>query len=250
MPFNKTSQQDGFATAKLELLNGYPGYFYQAGDGDFICGVEKQHGLPVNLFGDAAPNEEWMIGFNRGVLVHIEQFGPIWNSRIASIQILLDLPEYFRQHVSKAKLLKVNGPPLELYHSGCRLNLVEEKEHAFIMLEAQSLFKDPKIVNDVMSAYRSGPPQASIPTTPQLPLLGPGKELVSLWVFADARSIECLPGPVGSHLVIFRFSGIPQYSLLSLIRQICTSPAGEVFIALDIQLHCWIPGQLVDGVWV
>jgi len=49
-----TSRENGFATATLELLSGYPGHFYHGSDGSFICGVDDTYGLPIRLLATVA----------------------------------------------------------------------------------------------------------------------------------------------------------------------------------------------------
>ena len=62
----KDSFENGKATAHLELACGYPGYFYTPGNGDYICAVDEEFGLPIRLGGDCDPDLEWIAGFNIG----------------------------------------------------------------------------------------------------------------------------------------------------------------------------------------
>jgi hypothetical protein len=246
-----TSQENGFATARAELLSGYPAYFYSPGDASYIAAVDSTYGLSIRLCGDAGPDREWIRGFNQSVWAHIEQNGLPWNSRQSSLELLSDLAGYFRRQASQANRLRVNGEAFAPTGFGFSLSLVSGSGGVCLLLEGESLFRDPQTVPGAMLAYRSGPKPHSAPATPQPPALQPGRERVSLGWFRQAACIECLPAPPGSHLVVFRFSDfgrIPWRASEALLFVAgdpdSSSAATEAFLALDTQLHEWIPGRL------
>src|SRR6266436_5461694 len=104
-----TSRENGFATATLELLSGYPGHFYHGSDGSFICGVDDTYGLPIRLSGDSSHDHEWFRGYNRAISPYVEQYGLPWNSRLTSLDVLEDLHRYFHREGSEAVVLELHG---------------------------------------------------------------------------------------------------------------------------------------------
>jgi hypothetical protein len=239
------SEANGFATATLELLNGYPGYFLWASDGSYIFALDQEFGLPVRFCGDAGPDTHWMGGFNRGVKAYIDQYGLPWNSRLSCVPLFADLSRYFQRYEAQKTRLQPGGQPFTPQGCGVALSWQTRPEppalgrvSSSIKLESDSLFKDPKIVHDAMMAYRTGAPSAAPPPSPKPPPLEPGIKLVSLRFYDSAQCVECVPAPAGSHLVVFRFSEFTPSGL----RQ----PGGPkyLFAALDTQLADWIPDRL------
>ncbi len=232
-----TSHDNGFATARLELSSGYPGYFYSAGDGSYIFAVDDKYGLPIRMAGDAGPDIDWICGFNRGVFAHVEEHGIPWNSRLSSLPILSSLPDYFRREASQSTRLELKGTPFKPNGFGFALSLEDGSMGASVQLKTESLFQDPKIVPGAMMAYRTGPPPESAPTVPLPPSLRPGTDSVWLGFFDDAQCVECVPAPLGSYLVVFRFSDFAPSSWRR--REV-----KESFVALDTQLADWVPGEM------
>jgi len=232
-----SSYQQGFDTATLELMSGYPAYFYGVDDGSRICGFEDQFGLPVALAGDCVFDMAWLIGFNKGVLANIERFGLPWNSRLNFLNILKDPGSYFNPESARSRRLSVDGQIVSFDELGLALFYGEGEEGHSLYFEAQSLFHDPGVVRGAMEAYRSGPPNSAIPESPHPPSLRPGKKSVFNWYFSEDKCVEFLPGPKDSHLLVFRSS-----------EQAPNNVQGKAiensFAVLDTQLGTWIPGQI------
>ncbi|MGA2247886.1 MAG: hypothetical protein ABSH48_23105 [Verrucomicrobiota bacterium] len=229
-----SSKEDGFATATLELMNGYPGYFYVPGDGSYICAMDDRYGLPIRLAGDAGPDINWLCGFNRGLLSFINSRGLPWNSRSSSLNILADLPDYFHRNGRQCTRLELAKKAYRTDEWDFSLRL---EQGEIIKLESQSLFHDPGTVPQAMMPYRAGPPRQAVPAVPKVQTLRPGTKSVRLWVFSDAQCVECIPAFSGSNLVVFRFS---EFTPNSFRRR----EVKELFVVLDTQLAEWIPGTL------
>jgi hypothetical protein len=226
------STNTGFATARLELSSGYPGYFYSPGDGGYIFAVDENYGLPIRKAGDHG-DVDWICGFNRGVIAHVEEHGLPWNSWLSSLAILSDLPDYFRREASQAARLALKGTSFKPDGFGFALSLEDGSMGVSVQLETESLFEDPEIVIHAMMPYRITPPRACAPTGARLPSLRPGRRSIRLR-YDDAQCVECVAGPLGSHLVVFRFSDFAP------------SPWGrreakEVLLALDTHFADWVP---------
>src|ERR1019366_3115336 len=259
------SEAHGFATAIFELASGYPAYFYTPGDGSYILGMDPEHGLPVRLAGDNGPDFEWLCGFNHGVIAHIRQHGPPWNSRLASLDILSDVPGWFRRHASQITRLELNGAAFSPDGCGFKLtwednsiaktqtnvpsgfglpqNLEHDFKRVWLRLESQSLFKDPGTVPLAMSAYRSGPPPSMPVPVPGQTALKPGTGIVRIRSWGTPACAECVAAPPGSHLVVFRFSQfvrpvpVPKYLTV----------AEEAFMVLDTQMADLLPGHVLPA---
>ena len=193
-----SSADSGLATAKLELLGGYPAYLYSPGDGSYISAMDTLFGLPIRQGGDSNPDIEWMCGFNRGVKEYVRQCGLPWNSRLPSLDILSDLAAYFHRRAPEAVRLQAKGADFRPEGFGFALTLDHGSMGVSVKLQGDNLFKDPHTVPGAMMAYRSGPPPASRPTTPSPPAVAPGTELVWLRWFDGARRVDCLPARLGS----------------------------------------------------
>jgi hypothetical protein len=229
-----SSIENGFASSTCELLWGYPGYFYVPEDGEYIMGLDRRYGLPIRSAGDAGPDSDWICGFNRGVIAHVERYGIPWNSRLSSLDLLSDMPSYFDRLATEiTQLGRTGGVAFTSEGLGVALSLEDGPMGASVKLRGQSLFHNPGVVFSSMAAYRTGLPTAATPTAPCSPPLGNGQALIPLRFFNSAQCIKCVSGPVGSCLVIFRFSEFEKHW-----------PRDQrpvVFAALDIQLADWIP---------
>ena len=135
------SRENGFATATLELLSGYPAYFYLPGDGDYICAVDDKYGLPIRLAGDANPDIEWICGFNRAVAQYVEQHGLPWNSRLSSLNLLSDLRGYFSEQASQVTQLKLNAKAFRPEGFGFALSFEDGSMGFSVKLEADRMFR-------------------------------------------------------------------------------------------------------------
>lgn len=233
------SMHDGFATARLELLCGYPGCFRVPGDGDYICGVDDAFGLPIRLFGDVVYDFDWMIGFNLGVCSFTEEHGLPWNARQSSLEVLSDLPSYFRNRPSRR--LELNGEGYSSDGHGWTVWLEGESKGVVVRVDAEEIFDDPQTLPGVCAIGRSGPPPAITPPfCPKAPPLKAGSQSICMRFFAGAQVVECLPGPTGSHLIIFRFSEFSEHAW----QPWRTGVSDDQYAALDVQLADWIPGHI------
>jgi hypothetical protein len=100
------------------------------------------------------------------------------------------------------------------------------------------LFEDPQTMPDSMMPYRGGIPQSPVKPFLRSPHCHPGTAFVKHRLLAMAQQIECLPAPLGSHLVVFRFSAITRTTLLPY------QGSGEEFLALDTQIADWLPPRV------
>jgi len=237
-----TSFDNGFETAKLELESWYPAYYHAIGDGDYIYAIDRESGLPIRLLGDCGVDQEWMCGFNRAVKAHVTEHGLPWNSRLSSLNILADLPAYFRQHAHQAARLQLEGSPFT--PPGFEYSLCLERKQAdlCVKIEAKTLFVPPRTSRGGLIGFRMNPLPPSMPYIS----LKFGRELVSLRWFSQATCIEYVPAPANSHLVVFRFSQFaPSPWQHDNIREDFATL--EDFAALDTQLADWILGRVSEA---
>ncbi len=231
-----TERENGFATATLALLSGYPGHFYHWSDGEFICGIDDTFGLPIYNCGDVIRNGDWFNGYNQAISPYVQQYGLPWNSRLTSLDVLADLRGYFNREASRMVRLELEGSTFRPNGFGYALSLEKGDDGSAVRLQADKMFKDPKIVPNFRSMIRGGSPPCPLPVNPLAPALGSDSKSIWLRFNDGAHRVECVPAPMGSHLVVCRFSDFgpdPLHLRLDI---------NATFAALDTQLGDWIRG--------
>lgn len=198
------------------------------------------------MSGDNNPSFAFFDGHNKAVAEHVAKYGLPWNSRLPFLQIIEELAGYFRANESESTQLTTKGGSRFIWNGMVSLRLdrdsisVSSKEHFSIDAGNPEVSASAKRASQLRLFVNYGDSTSTPIISYHPPKFVPAELGVGLWIFQHAKSVQYLPGPVDSHLVIFRFSDYAPHDFLR------PPPTGERFVALDTQLCQWIPEVIVE----
>jgi hypothetical protein len=240
------SFEAGRRNSLLALVTGSPATMITGGDGNYVIGLGRKYGLPVRLGGDNNPPLSYFDGHNSAISEYVAASGLPWNSRLPFLYIAEDLEGYFRSNEADSIRVTANGVSRSIWN--CIVSLRLEPNLLAISFD-ERVSGDrgkPHIEPLTKKVFASNPCSFDgdwiiPPVNSNNPLsYRPGEWSIVPGIFRGPKLVQCLPGPLNSHLFIFRFSDFAPHEYSR------PPPTGENFLLLDTQLWLWIPGRIVE----
>lgn len=188
------------------LMSGNPGSILCGGDGSYnrFCSLTY---LPEYLTGDVRTSEKNSRddSHNLAVAAFWRKYGLPWNSQHEFADMFSALPEYFEARADRSIRLHEDGAPISLPSATGTVALVQERSWQYIESEYESFVRPAALMdlNVAVSAVADLEDQSIRPWSPKFE---PQRRKGRLGFFNRSGRVEFIPGPKGSHTLVFRFT--------------------------------------------
>ncbi|MGC4074790.1 MAG: hypothetical protein QM760_20260 [Nibricoccus sp.] len=201
-----TLNVETYQSALQSLMSGMPGSVWSAGDGSYntLCHLTY---LPDYLTGDARRlgDDDEDDSHNLAVAAFWKKYGLPWNSRSELADMFSALPEYFEARSDRAIRLHEDAAPISLPGAIGSVALVQDRSWQYIEAEYES-FVRPEALMDLEMAVGAFSNLNDQSIQPWAPKFKPQRRKGRLGFFNQTNCAEFIPGPKGSHTLVFRFT--------------------------------------------